>query len=335
MKVAYVIYPDALVSGRSNGVRSQALVWKDILESKGICVDLINCWEHYNWRDYDVVHYFGPGPWIEHLSARLRSLVGKSIYSPIEGDFAPMYNLKKEIFKKKLAKFTNRRWYNPFIERSYELKNNDLICVRSDFEADFIATMYDFPRERMVKIPLSFTMGLDDYFDNNVEHEDFVLHISSIYQERKNVKRLIRAAKKFHFNLLLAGNKGNEEQFKPIKDEIGDAENIQVLGFISEEEKISLYKKARVFALPSTMEGVGIVALDAAALGCDVAITNLGGPKEYYSGMVSLVDPYSVDSIGNGIVDLFNSSKQPELSKYVRENFSPSKIGDMLIEMYM
>lgn len=57
MKVAYVIYPDALVSGRSNGVRSQALVWKDILESKGICVDLINCWEHYNWRDYDVVHY--------------------------------------------------------------------------------------------------------------------------------------------------------------------------------------------------------------------------------------------------------------------------------------
>ena len=86
MKVAYVIYPDALVSGRSNGVRAQALVWKDILESKGIWVDLINCWEHYNWKDYDVVHYFGPGPWIEHLSARLRYLVGKSIYSPIEGD---------------------------------------------------------------------------------------------------------------------------------------------------------------------------------------------------------------------------------------------------------
>ena len=64
-----------------------------------------------------------------------------------------------------------------------------------------------------------------------------------------------------------------------LKQEIGDYSDIKILGFISEEKKMELYSKAKVFALPSICEGVGIVAVDAAYCGCDIVITNDGCPK--------------------------------------------------------
>jgi glycosyltransferase involved in cell wall biosynthesis len=83
-------------------------------------------------------------------------------------------------------------------------------------------------------------------------------------QPRKNVPRLIEAAKKYQFNLKLVGNKGNAESEKRIRALIGDSQNIEILGFISDEELSLLYDKAKVFALPSINEGVGLVALEAA-----------------------------------------------------------------------
>ena len=48
---------------------------------------------------------------------------------------------------------------------------------------------------------------------------------------------------------------------------IGDSTNIEILGFVSDDELISLYNRAKVFALPSINEGVGLVALEAAVHG--------------------------------------------------------------------
>ena len=162
------------------------------------------------------------------------------------------------------------------------------------------------------------------------------LHISSIYQPRKNVIRLVDAAKKYGFNLILAGNTGSDEQFRPIKDAIGNASNIEVLGFVSEKEKLELYQKAKVFALPSIQEGVGIVALDAAVLGCEIAITDIGGPKEYYYGKCAEVAPYDVDSIGQGITSLLNGEKQyqPSLSKELIAKYSPGAMANKLVNVY-
>ena len=127
-----------------------------------------------------------------------------------------------------------------------------------------------------------------------------------------------------------------EEEFAPLKKEIGNSPNIQVLGFISEEEKINLYKRAKVFALPSIMEGVGIVAVDAANYGCEIVITEIGGPKEYYGGKAFVVNPYSVDDIGRAIVEALSGNKsfQPELSKQVHKEFNKKHIAQLLLKEY-
>ena len=102
-----------------------------------------------------------------------------------------------------------------------------------------------------------------------------------------------------------------------------------------DEEMLRLYATAKCFALPSIFEGVGLVALDAAACGCDIVITKLGGPHEYYSDMASMVNPMSVDEIGTSIKEFLEGKTfQPELSKYVQENFSPEKNAELLGTIY-
>ena len=208
------------------------------------------------------------------------------------------------------------------------------VLTRSGIETDYLNKMFGVPKERMTLIPLSYSNYCMPY--EKYKKEDFCLHISSIYQPRKNVIRLIEAAKKFNFELVLAGNKGSDEQFEPIKEAIGSSKNIKVLGFISEEKKIELYKRAKVFALPSTSEGVGIVAVDAAFYGCEIVITDIPGPKEYYDGKCIEVNPLDVDAIGNAILSFMKGDKkyQPRLSVDISQKYSCSSIMDKLQELY-
>lgn len=92
-----------------------------------------------------------------------------------------------------------------------------------------------------------------------------------------------------------------------------------------------------MFALPSTMEGVGIVALDAAYYGCEIVITHIKGPKEYYHGQCLEVNPFSVKDIGLAIVKFLNGEVvyQPELSQMIAQRYSQSQLAQNLIRTYL
>lgn len=334
MKIAYILYQEAIISNRSNGVRSQAISWASALQNSGHQVDLVNEWDVYDWQSYDAIHIIGGRNYVNLLSGLLR--LNKNIYfSPII-DPNPNFNYKKNnilrLFKVKspLARFYKN---TNDIEKTFSCFKK--IYVRSEFERDHIKQVYDLPNNKFELVPLSYSETCLPY--EPVEKESFCLHISSIYQERKNVVRLINAAKKYGFKLVLAGNKGSDKQFEPITKAIGDAENIEVLGFISEDQKIDLYKRAKVFALPSIQEGVGIVALDAAYYGCEIAITNIPGPKEYYKGQCVEVDPFDIDDIGSNILKLMHDEVrfQPKLSEYIKNSYSPKIIASRLEKSYL
>jgi glycosyltransferase involved in cell wall biosynthesis len=104
---------------------------------------------------------------------------------------------------------------------------------------------------------------------------------------------------------------------------------------VDDDTLIQLYKKAKVFALPSINEGVGMVALDAALYGCEIVVTKLGGPSEYYNDLAFKVDPYSIDEIGQAIKKaMYDSNFQPKLQEYVQKEYSLSNCMDKLINTY-
>ena len=208
-----------------------------------------------------------------------------------------------------------------------------MFLARTKHEADYLRRGYGIDESKIRIVPLSFR---EDHYDSSIQKEPFCLFAGTMTQPRKNVPNLIKAAKKYGFKLVLVGNKGNAESEKRLCDLIGGATNIELKGFVSDEELISLYNRAKVFALPSLNEGVGLVALEAAVHCCNIVITSLGGPKEYYKeGMAQIVNPYSVEEIGKGVMTaLEDKSSQPRLREIIVSEYNVSKCTDQLIANY-
>lgn len=328
MKIAYIIYPQVIVSNRSNGVRSQAVTWARMLTMVGHQVDLVSNWDNYDWKSYDIIHLFGNGDWIYKLLNGLYPINPNIHWSPIV-DPMPNFNYKKERVRRILKSIAPHYLFaHDMVEESLQFVHK--ICVRSNFEKEHLMKIYNLSDDKFEIVNLSVSESCKPY--KAVPKESFCLHISSISQSRKNVVRLIEAAKEYNFRLVLAGNKGTEEQFKVIKDAVSNSTNIEVLGFITEEEKVELYKRAKVFALPSIQEGVGIVALDAAFYGCEIVLTNIPGPKEYYHGHCVEVNPFDVDDIGNKIKDVLDGKikYQPHLKEEIVNNYGRENIVKIL-----
>lgn len=320
--------PDACYNGSGDGIRKQAEIWYNELKRRGHQVDLVNPWGNYQWNTYDIVHFFGIGLWNYEMIHWGGGINPNIVFSPIIDSNTPLwkYRLFSHIGCEKLRLFSQN-----YAVRCY--KNNvKLFLARTNYEAEYIS-QYGIEKEKISTVPLSYR---EDHYDANVRKEPFCLFVGTMTQERKNVTRLVSAAKKYGFRLVLAGSPGNAESEQRLRSLIGAASNIELKGFVIDEELYSLYNRAKVFALPSLNEGVGLVALEAATHGCNIVITRLGGPKEYYSdGTVWLVDPYNVDDIGTSIkLALQVDHLQPKLRNEIKKKFSVEHCVDMLIEQY-
>ena len=204
----------------------------------------------------------------------------------------------------------------------YKLKNGiSLYLARSEYEKKYITEGFGVPPEKVKIIPISMRLNNIDSVSIN-DKENICLHISRLSDPGKNVHNLIVAAKKYNFNLVLGGSL-NEEGKKWLHKEIGDSSRIKYLGWLTEEELKNIYKRAKVFALPSFIEGVGMVALEAAVYGAEIVLTDIGAPKEYYDGRAVLVNPYDIDSIGKGVIEAMScKNAQPELKEHILKNYS-------------
>lgn len=329
MKVFYIL--DSLTGSKGNGIAQQALIWSKILrEHSNVEVQLVNPWDEYDYQKGDVVHLFGSsGVWFYDVAKQMREKGCKVVWSPICDNVDSPY----------LQRIKTFMGYNPLQLFSYPMIRKrayglvDKVFVRSNYEKDYINSAYSVNERLLEVIPLSISYP-DSVAQIISPKEDFCLHISSLYQERKNVLRLIKAAKKYHFKLILAGNKGCDKEYSAIEKEIKGVDNIKILGYISEEEKRILFGKAKVFALPSLKEGVGIVAIDAAHFGCEIVITNVGGPKEYFGEYAYQVNPYDIDSIGNSVIEAMRTGCQPKLKEWIDEKYSQRVIASCLTNAY-
>jgi glycosyltransferase involved in cell wall biosynthesis len=69
-----------------------------------------------------------------------------------------------------------------------------------------------------------------------------------------------------------------------------------------------LYRLASVFVFPSLYEGFGLPPLEAMACGTPVVTSNVSSLPEVAGDAAVLVDPYSAEAIGEGILKVLHSS---------------------------
>lgn len=81
----------------------------------------------------------------------------------------------------------------------------------------------------------------------------------------------------------------------------GVAQQVRVLGFVSDEELAALYTGARALVMPTFFGPTNIPLLEAWALGCPVVTSDIPGVREQMGDAALLVDPRSADELADAI----------------------------------
>lgn len=327
MKIGIII-PSPILSP-TGGVKIQAEMWRDgfnLLGHEGI---LINAWENQDWESYDAIIIMGFGGsfrlWTKYLLWRTKKIAIAPIIDPTVNKF--LYKI--------LVKYWGSQKYLGLTSRFHDLylgtRKIHLFFTRSYEETEYLSYSCDIPKNQICQIPLSVRF---QPLEEMPVKENFCFHTSRLNAANKNVARLIQAAIKYNFPLYLGGILNGKTEEDWLHNLIDGHDNIHYIGLVSDDELKKWYKRAKVFALPSLSEGVGMVALEAAGYGAEIVLTNVGAPKEYWGGRARLVDPKNVDDIGLAILECLNGKykKQPELMSYIKNKYSIKSCSERIID---
>lgn len=328
MKIAIINSNAAISPG--GGVRVQGIMWHDGLVKLGHECDLINFWDANDWTKYDWIIILSFGEMFPNIIQQLAKINPNIAIAPI---IDPQWS--KPVYKF-FVKYWGFKKYLGLSSRFHDFylygRNAKLYLTRSEQETDFLSHCCDIPRSKIKIVPLSIRF---ETIESMPLKEDFCFHCSRLSAKNKNVPRIIEAAKKYNFQLKLAGTLNGKDELIWLNSLIGDAKNIEYVGMLSDKELISYYKRCKVFALPSLLEGVGMVAMEAANFGAEIVLTNLGAPKEYWYGNAELVNPYDVDDIGNAILRCMNKDfSKSTMLDFIRNNYSLSACSKKLEQTF-
>jgi hypothetical protein len=227
----------------------------------------------------------------------------------------------------------------PFGQIQSHLNMADRVVCNSDAECQTLSKVFEVPIEKFICV----YNGVEEQFFESVDpkifrdyyqiHSPFVLNVANI-EPRKNQLNLVRAIKQFpEYKLVIMGGIRDKEYADKVISEGGSQLIIIERQEHGSEMQRSAYTACGLFALPSTLETPGLAALEAAACGAPVLITQEGCTKEYFGNFVVYVDPDSVASIGNGIHSTFSKSS-PDLHALINEKFTWKKVLVPLIQHY-
>ena len=180
------------------------------------------------------------------------------------------------------------------------LNKADLIISPSLNTKNDIIKFYGIGEDRIFVIPHGIDFEKYNDIDINEDvlskysiQKDYILYIGRL-ESKKNIINLIRAYNKLRgdlptgqaanndFQLVLVGKAGFE--FDKINSEIKKSvykKDIKVIGWVSEEDKINLLKKAKLLCLISVFEGFGMSILEAMLCKVPVLMSDLDVFREF------------------------------------------------------
>lgn len=117
-----------------------------------------------------------------------------------------------------------------------------------------------------------------------------------------------------------------------------ELKDVIFLGDQTQENLNKLYNISDVLAVPSRVEGFGLVAIEGLACGTPVVATNNGGMTDFVNESVgALVDVEDDVMLEKEISKILNEERvfdRAELANYAKERYSEEKVIQNLIELY-
>jgi glycosyltransferase involved in cell wall biosynthesis len=185
--------------------------------------------------------------------------------------------LDKDVYKKRYGK----KDFEKRTEILKEILNNDLcqkvICV-SQAVKNYLDDLVE--KEKLITL----YPGIKIFEKEKAEIFGDLLYVGR-FSEEKNVQILIKALRKLkndfpEIKLNLVGSGPEEEKLKKIVKKFGLEKNVQFLGHLKREEIFSLYQTHKILVLPSKIESLGLVIIEAISQNLVPIARKTYGPKE-------------------------------------------------------
>lgn len=318
MRVLFNTYPVAF--GCPGGGEIQLLKCRRALESLGVEVLLFDLWKP-QFEAVDLVHYFS----VQGGSMNFCDYV-KRIGLPLA--ISPVLWLTAE----------NRGRF-PLGEIRDLLHLCDRILPNSQAEADQLAAEFDIRPDKFSWVQ----NGVDPEFGVPADpaafrrrfgiEGPFLLNVANI-EPRKNQRVLATVARQMDLNLILLGHARDPAYLAECLSAGGS--RVRHVGRLDHADPLlkSAYRACQVFVLPSLLETPGLAALEAAAQGAKLVVTEVGCTRQYFHDAARYVDPTDEADLRHGIAEQWSAPPDERLREHVLAHFTWTQAGQHLVDAY-
>jgi len=217
----------------------------------------------------------------------------------------------------------------------YKLKQEKIVVTYEGVEKKFQISNFQFPISNKI---------LGKYKIK----KPFLIYTGSLYPH-KNVERLVEAVKILnqpstinHQSLvtlvIVCSRSVFYERFEKKIKEMKAEELVNLVGFVPDEDLVSLYQGAEAFVFPSLLEGFGLPGLEAMACGCPVICSDIPVLKEIYNEAAEYFDPDDIDDIAEKIKKVIKDKRTSNtlIKKGFKQvkKYSWQRMAEQTLEVY-
>lgn len=216
----------------------------------------------------------------------------------------------------------------------YSIERSSRIITISEFVRQEIHELLHFSLDKIAVIPCAPSLHNEAVPAGSVLQRygirrPYLLYVGTI-EPRKNLARLLKAYERLkaeagipHQLVLVGGSGWNNEEIYSTAKGLSCANDVIFTGFVSAEEKNTLYKNAAAFVFPSIYEGFGISPLEAMHFGCPVITSDAASLPEVVGDAARLINPYDETSIAEGIFSVINNDEYAQ--HLIRKGYQQEK----------
>lgn len=319
MKAIFYSYPWAMeIPG---GGERQLLAYRDHLAKFGVESRLFDMWNP-RLTEASIFHCFSAMPGTVEMCDYAKRKGLKLIISP---------NLW-------VTRETKSQYPEQVIWNLFEMA--DAIVVNSSMELRTLSDTFGFSESKfhVVHNAAETDFLLEEHGDVFAEaysiQGPYVLNVANI-EPRKNQLRFIEVLRKERpdLTLVVVGNIRDAAYGEACRQAGG--EYLKIVGSLPYASRMlrSALCGCEFFAMPSLLETPSIAAIEAAAIGARVLLTNQGSTTEYFGNSVTYVSPDSNSSIAAGI-HAASQASNAESIWVARHSYIWPKIIPALLRVY-
>lgn len=354
MKVAFI--SRATLFSVPGGDTRQMEMTAEYLRKAGIHVDILLANAQIDYAGYDLLHFFNitrPADILAHIKRSGKPYVVSTIFVEHgrinEAHKGMLFRTVSHILPLDAVAYLKSvaRWVlngEEVVSKSYFFlgqrqsirriaKRAAMLLPNSENEMRRFSKSYNIDQAYRV-VPNGVDTGM---LSKNVQkeplYEGAVICLAR-FEPLKNQLALIQALNGTKYQVFLHGKPSPNNKAYYQQCIAAAAENIHIKEYLHGDDVYRVYASAKVHVLPSYFETTGLSSLEAAAMGCNIVVTEGGDTRDYFKDDAWYCNPDDVASIKAAVDAAYAAPYDTAFRERILRDFTWERAAEETLKAY-